>query len=307
MPDQKYRLVTRADFDGVVCGVLMNEMELIDDVLFVEPGAMQRGEVDVTGRDITTNLPYIKGVHLCFDHHMSELERVDEPGNRVIDPDAPSAARVVYRYYGGHVRFPEISTELMDAVDQADSAQYTVEDILAPARWTFLNFIMDPRTGLSRFKDFTIDNDQLMRDLMIYCRRHSIDEILHLPDLTERRELYYAHEENAEFQIRDHARIDGDVVVLDFHDQEVIYACNRFMVYALFPECGMSLHILPGSKDGTVQIAAGRSIIKRTNKVNIGSLMLEYGGGGHAAAGTCQVAAVDAERVVAEVVQRLNA
>ncbi|MGB0683314.1 MAG: exopolyphosphatase [Magnetovibrionaceae bacterium] len=307
MTEQTYRLITRADFDGIVSGVLFRELDIIDEVLFVEPKAMQDGEVQVSGRDITSNLPYVPGVHLCFDHHLSEAERLDDVPNRIIDPTAPSAARVVFNHYGGADRFPGISADLMDAVDKADSAQYTEDEILAPTGWTFLNFLVDPRSGLGRFKDFTIPTMELMKDLMYYCRNHTIDEILHLPDVEERRHLYYEQEERAEMQSRRVAKVIDNVVVLDFRDEDVIYACNRFLVYALYPQCNVSVHILPG--DGThdrTLIAVGGSIINRTLKTEIGPLMLEYGGGGHAAAGTCQVAVADVEKTVDAIVERLK-
>ena len=183
MSDNKYRLITRADFDGVVSGGLLIELDIIDDIVFAEPKDMQDGKVAVTSNDITTNLPYVEGVHLCFDHHLSETIRVGEKDNLIIDPDKPSAARVVYEHFGGREAFPDICEEMMAAVDQADSANYTEEDIFAPGPWTLLNFILDPRTGLSHFAEFTISNEQLMKDMMVYCRHHSVDEILKIPDV----------------------------------------------------------------------------------------------------------------------------
>lgn len=199
MTEQTYRLVTRADFDGVVAGGLLIEQGLIgDEVLFVEPREVQGGQVDITGRDITANLPYAENVHLCFDHHLSETVRVGEKENHVIDPNSPSAARVVYDYFGGESAFPHISTEMMAAVDQADSAQYSEQEILAPEGWTLLNFVMDPRTGLSNAGRFSISNNQLMKDMMVYCRRHPIGEILDLPDVVERVHQFWSDEEYAE-------------------------------------------------------------------------------------------------------------
>jgi len=163
----KYRLVTRSDFDGLVCAVLLRILDLIDDITFVHPKDVQDGVVEITERDILTNLPYAPGAHLIFDHHHSEtLRNTGDATNHIIDPNAPSAARVIYDYYGAAERFPEVSDELMRAVDQADSAQYTIEDILRPTGWTLLNFLMDSRTGLGRFREFRISNYQLMMLLM---------------------------------------------------------------------------------------------------------------------------------------------
>ena len=304
--DKKYRLVTRADFDGVVAGGLMIEMGLIDDVVFAEPKAMQDGLVKITGNDITTNLPYVEGVHLCFDHHISETERVGERDNHIIDPDAPSAARVVYNHFGGKEKFPAIPDELMEAVDKADSAQYSEEDILAPEPWTLLNYILDPRTGLSRFENFEISHEQLMKDMMVYVRHHPVDEILTIPDVEERTHLYLEHEEKFELQLRACSTIHDNAVVVDLRNEEQIYAGNRFTIYAVYPECNISIQ-LTNTEDGNKTImAVGKSILNRTNKVNIGSIMLEYGGGGHANAGTCQIENDRAEEVLAELVKRVN-
>jgi len=302
-----FRLVTRADFDGIVSAVLLRERGLIDEVDFARPNDMQAGRVPVTDRDITSNLPYVEGVHLAFDHHASEVTRVGARDNLVIDGKAPSAARVIYEYYGGREGFPEINPEMIEAVDKADSADYDEMDILAPDRWTMLNFVVDPRTGLHRFGDFAISNDQLMRDLTHYCRRHSIDEILHIPDVEERVHLYLDHKEKAEHQTRRHARMQGNLVIVDFRSEAFLYACNRFMVYALFPEANISLYLLPGSREGLIEIAVGRSIINRTSRTDVGHLMLEYGGGGHATAGTCQVGASEADEVVAVLADRIVA
>jgi nanoRNase/pAp phosphatase (c-di-AMP/oligoRNAs hydrolase) len=308
MTDKKFRLVTRADFDGIVCGSLLMELDLIDDVLFAEPKDMQDGVVPVSGRDITANLPYREEVHLCFDHHVSELTRVGKQGNHVIDPKAPSTARVIYEYYGGSARFPLIGADMMDAVDKADSAQYEEGDILAPTGWTLLNFIMDPRTGLARFKNFRVPNEEMMKDLMVYCRRHSLREILELPDIVERVHTYIEHDEASEHQLRRCSRMEGHVAVTDLRNEPVIYACNRFMVYAMNPGAKVSIQVTREENDGPRTIlAVGKSILDRSSKTEVGPLMLEYGGGGHAGAGTCRVPHADADRVLAELIERINA
>ncbi|MFS2009546.1 exopolyphosphatase [Azospirillum sp. CT11-132] len=303
----KYRLVTRSDFDGLVCAVLLKELGILDEIKFVHPKDMQDGKVEITGRDITTNLPYVEGAHLVFDHHLSETMRVGEKPNHIIDPKAPSAARVVYDYYGGKERFPTISDEMMLAVDQADSAQYQRDDILNPTGWTLLNFIMDARTGLGRFRDFRVSNYQLMMDLIDYCRSHSIAQILELPDVKERVELYTQHAELFVDQLKRCATVRGNVVVLDLRKEETIYAGNRFMIYALFPDTNVSIHVLWGLKQQNTVLACGKSILNRSSKTDIGPLMLQYGGGGHQAAGTCQVDNDRAEEVLEAIVARMRA
>lgn len=303
----KYRLVTRSDFDGLVCAVLLKELDLLDEIKFVHPKDMQDGKIAINDRDITTNLPYVDGAHLVFDHHLSETIRVGKKPNYIIDPSAPSAARVVYNYYGGKERFPTISDEMMRAVDQADSARYDKDDILVPADWTLLNFIMDARTGLGRFREFRVSNYQLMMDLIEYCGKHSIAQILALPDVVERVELYTQHTDQFVDQLKRCSTLHGNVVVLDLRNEETIFAGNRFMIYALYPDTNVSIHVLWGLKQQNTVLACGKSIINRSSKTDIGPLMLEYGGGGHQAAGTCQVPNDQAAEALGAIVARLQA
>lgn len=236
MSQPTYRLITRSDFDGLVCAVLLNELKLIDEIKFVHPKDMQDGKIEVSSRDITTNLPYVPGVHLAFDHHASEtLRNTGERPNHVIDAHAPSAARVVYDHYGGAKAFPRIAPDMMAAVDKADAAQFTRDEILAPTGWVLLNYLMDARTGLGRFRNFRISNYQLMMDLIAYCADHGIHDILGLPDVKERVEVYFEHAERAKEQIRRCSTVHGKLVVLDLRGEETIWATNRFMIYALFP------------------------------------------------------------------------
>jgi nanoRNase/pAp phosphatase (c-di-AMP/oligoRNAs hydrolase) len=308
MSAQKYRLVTRSDFDGLVCAVLLNELDMIDDIKFVHPKDMQDGKVEISARDITTNLPFVPGVHLAFDHHLSETYR--NPGerpNHIIYPDAPSAARVVFEHYGGKSRFPAAFLKMMDAVDKGDSAQFTRDEILNPTNWVLLNYLMDSRTGLGRFREFRVSNYQLMMDLIKYCRDHGIDDILQLPDVKERVELYFDHAEKAKDQLKRCSTVHKNLVVLDLRNEEMIYATNRFTIYALFPETNISIHVLWGVQKQNTVFATGKSIINRSSNTNIGELMLKYGGGGHENAGTCQIENDKAEAVLKELVAKINA
>jgi nanoRNase/pAp phosphatase (c-di-AMP/oligoRNAs hydrolase) len=305
---ERFRLVTRSDFDGLVCAALLKQLDMLDDIKFVHPKDMQDGKVEIGPRDITTNLPYVPGAYLAFDHHASEATRVGSPHeNHVIDPSAMSAARVVYDYFGGAGRFTGISEEMMEAVDKADAAQFSESEILEPTGWIFLSFLMDPRTGLGRFREFRISNYDLMMQLIDDCTRLSIDEILETPDVKERVELYRAHADEAAEQIRRCSRVHGNLVVLDLRDEEVIHPTNRFTLYALFPEQNISIHVLWGLKQQNTVFATGKSIINRSSKTDVGSLMLGYGGGGHNAAGTCQIPNQDAERVLGELMERITA
>jgi nanoRNase/pAp phosphatase (c-di-AMP/oligoRNAs hydrolase) len=308
MTVEKYRLVTRSDFDGLVCAVLLRELDLIDDIAFVHPKDVQDGVVDITERDILTNLPYAPDAHVVFDHHSSESQRTGGMAtNHVIAPDAPSAARVVYEHFGGAKAFPRVTEELMRAVDQADSADYALHDILEPRDWTLLNFLMDSRTGLGRFRDFRISNYQLMMQLIEeVLEQESVAEILAEPDVAERVQLF--EEQTALFieQLRRVSTVVGDLVVVDLREEEIIHAGNRFMVYALFPQCRVSAHLIWGKQRQNMVIAVGKSILDRTSPVDIGALMLRYDGGGHRNAGTCQIAPEEADLVLSEIAAAMN-
>lgn len=305
---QQYRLLTRSDFDGLVCAILLKELGMLGEIKFVHPKDVQDGAIDVTEHDILTNLPYVEGCHLCFDHHSSEEIRQagESRENNILSPDADSAARVVYEYYGGNERFPDISAEMMDAVDKADAARFTKEDVLHPTGWELLSFLMDARTGLGRFREFRVSNYQLMMDLVEYCKDHTIEQILALADVAERVELFRAHELDAKEQIQHCASVIGNLVVLDLRQEETIFAINRFMVYSLFPECSISMHCLWGRNKENTVFTIGKSIFDRTCSTDVGQLCLKYGGGGHEAAGTCQVAHEDADRVQQELIDQID-
>ncbi|MBR6025872.1 MAG: exopolyphosphatase, partial [Firmicutes bacterium] len=245
------RLVTRSDFDGLACAMMLKQLGLIEEIKFVHPKDVQDGKIDLDANDITTNLPYDPRVGLAFDHHESEVDRlkaVETGGKLIIDEKARSAARVVYDYYGGAKAFPGISEELMTAVDKGDSADFTLEEVLHPTGWCLLHFIMDARTGLGRFHDFRLSNYDLMMELIDYCPNHSIDEILALPDVKERVDLYFDQEKLFEEQLRRIVKVHGKVAVIDLRNEEVIHAGNRFIIYALYPETEISIHVAWGFK-----------------------------------------------------------
>lgn len=310
MPEEgkKYRLITRSDMDGLVCGVLLKELDMIDEVTFAHPKDMQDGLVEVTSDDITTNLPYVDGVYIAFDHHASETKRVSgDVSNHIIDANAPSAARVVYEYFGGKDAFPNISEDMMAAVDKADAAQFSKEDILDPKGWELLSFIMDARTGLGRFRDFNISNYQLMMKLIDYCRDHQdIDEILQLPDVKERVDLFFEHQSKFKEQIERCSEVHDNLVILDLRQEETIWAGNRFVIYAVYPQCNISIHAMWGKNKQNTVFAVGKSILNRTSNTNVGELCLGYGGGGHNAAGTCQVDNLKAEEKLEEIIKKIT-
>ena len=307
--DKKMRLVTRSDFDGLACAMMLKELGMIEEIKFVHPKDVQDGKVELSANDVTTNLPYDPRVAIAFDHHESEIDRLkakETGGKLIIDPKARSAARVVYDYYGGKNTFRHISEELMAAVDKGDSADFTLDEVLHPEGWVLLHFLMDPRTGLGRFREFRISNYDLMMELIDYCMNNTIDAILALPDVAERVALYREQAELFEAQLKRIAKVEGKVVILDLRNEEIIHAGNRFMIYALYPETAVSVHVAWGFKKQNTAVMIGKSIFNKTSNVDIGELCLRYGGGGHRNAGTCQLENDAVDAALVDIVKALN-
>ena len=304
----KMRLVTRSDFDGLVCAMLLREKGLIGDIKFVHPKDVQDGKVEITSNDITTNLPYDPRVGLAFDHHESELSRndVDAIADQYVCLVAKSAARVVYEYYGGEQTFKTVSEEIMEAVDKGDSADFTIDEILNPTGWVLMNFLMDARTGLGRFHNFRISNYDLMMELIDYCTNHTIDEVLALPDVKERVDMYFEQQELFKQQLKDTIVIHDKVGVIDLRPLETIYTGNRFMVYALYPEIEISVHVAWGFKKQNTAVMIGKSIVNKAGTIDIGQLCLDYGGGGHPNAGTCQLDNDKVDAMLPDIISILN-
>ena len=301
------RLVTRSDFDGLICGMLLKEAGIIDSWTFVHPKDLQDGLFTPDKSDILANVPYVPGCGMWFDHHSSEADRVGWNADQVAGESrlAPSAARIIYEYYGGKERFP-LYDEMIEAIDKVDSGNLTREEILDPQRWILIGFLSDPRTGLGRFKQFRISNYQLMENLINHFRNMSVEEILQLPDIVERIELYNEQAELFKKMALEHSRVEDNVIVTDLRDVETIYTGNRFMIYSLFPEQNVSLWIVDGKQKQNVAIACGYSILNRSCQADIGKLMLSYGGGGHKQVGTCQAPYGDADRVIEELTEKLR-
>ena len=303
------RLVTRSDFDGLGCAAVLKEIGKIDDIKFVHPKDIQDGKIAIDSNDILANIPYVKGCGMWFDHHSSEEERREyDQFEGASDPEAPSAARVVYEYFGGKEKFNNNHLDnLVHAVDKADAASFTKEEILDPTGWVLLSFIMDPRTGLGRYHDYRISNYALMMDMIDYCRTMTDKEILEVPDVKERTERYIEQDKKFKEMLLANSRVEKNVIILDLRNQEEIFTGNRFLLYSLFPEQNISLQTMWGFKKQNIVITCGYSILKKDATVDVGSLMLEHGGGGHRQVGTCQVPVEDADKTIQKFIDILNA
>ena len=300
------RLLTRSDFDGLICAVLLKEAGVMDDWTFVHPKDVQDGKVQCGANDILANVPYAPGCGLWFDHHTSETERLGDIVFTGASKHYPSCARVIWEYYGGHKTFPERFDAMLEYVDRSDSGNLTPEDVARPEGWILLSFIMDPRTGLGRYRDYRISNYQLMMRLVDLCRHAPVEAILADADVAERVRRYFEQEELFAAMLRARSKLVGKVLLIDLREQEEIFTGNRFTAYALFPQCNVSVQVIWGKARQNVVITAGKSIFDRSNPVDIGKLMLAYGGGGHRNVGTCQVPEAEAEQILADVVMVLN-
>ena len=292
------RLITRSDFDGLACGALLLEAGIIDSWKFAHPKDLQDGLIEITEDDCLANVPYVEGCGLWFDHHSSEHERNKLAGKYKGESRiTPSCARIIYDYYGGKERFSHFD-DMMEAVDKVDSGNLTIDEIQNPTGWILVGFLMDPRTGLGRWRNFTIPNYRLMEELMECCRTMDTDQILSLPDVVERIEVYHEQADKFKEMVLATTRVEGDVIISDLRNVDPIYSGNRFMIYSMYPEQNISVWIVNGKGGKGCSCAVGYSILNRTSNVDVGSLMLKYGGGGHKAVGTCQFSDEDmAEKV----------
>ncbi len=299
------RLLTRSDFDGLACGAVLKLLGVIDSWCFVHPKDVQDGKVDVSQDDVLANIPFAKGCGMWFDHHSSEFS--DSGRDRVVPGEsriAPSCARVIYDYYDGAAKLPQL-LELVEAADKVDSGSLTLDEVKNPSGWVLLGFIMDPRTGLGRFRNFTISNLELMVRLLDACAEMTIEEILALPDVKERVDLFFSETERFREMLYERSKTEQNVIVTDLRGVQEIHAGNRFLIYSLFPDQNVSVWIVDGRAKQNVSIAVGYSILTRTCKSDVGALMKRFGGGGHRAVGTCQVPYAEADASVAAIVDAL--
>ena len=305
------RLLTRSDFDGSVCAALLQELGLADKIVYIHPKDLQDNKIEVTEDDIIANVPFVEGCGLWFDHHSSEHERLELAGKfKGASELAPSTAQVIYDYYKKDKNFAgklEKFENLIKIAGIVDSARFSSEDILNPTGWIMLAFIADPRTGLGYRRSFRISNFELMKKLPELLRSNTVEEILSLPDFQERIRVY--HEETSRYKalLARHTRIEGDAIIINFQGVDEIPVGNRFLEYVLYPEQSISIRLVDGRNKEFAMISVGHSIINRASAVDVGSMVLKYGGGGHKQVGTCQVKYEDAERIIDEMLQVINA
>ncbi|PID42150.1 MAG: exopolyphosphatase [Proteobacteria bacterium] len=303
-----YRLITLANLDGVVCAALLKELDMIDRVEFTNPASILGERFHVGHRDITANLPFRRSAHLAFDHYSSERERRSHKilANHINSPGSPTCGRIIYRYFGEKEAFPDFPQDMLEGSDKGSSASFTKEEIISPQGWDLLFVLLNPRTGMQKMKSLQFSHESTLYKLVDYSRRHTIDQILALPEIVERKNLYREHQKSFEQQIKQCAVDYGNIVVLDQRKMDASYVGNRFLIYCIFPECKLSIHINALPESDKVEFAIGKSILDRKAPVNVGNLALQFGGGGHTNAGAFRADADDTDNIVEQLIKTLK-
>jgi nanoRNase/pAp phosphatase (c-di-AMP/oligoRNAs hydrolase) len=290
------RIVTRADFDGIVCAALLYEAENITHpVNWAEPNDMQHKLVTIRHDDIIANLPYAEGCALWFDHHYTNQPNQPFRGLYRI---APSAARLVYEYY--KEKLQNDYTELIRHADDIDSANLTLEQVRHPENHPYLLISM---TISSRNKS----DEPYWNHLVQLLRATPIAQIItdkevktRCTETTKQNKLY-------EVLLRQHTRVHNRVAVSDFRSFEKSPDGNRFLVYSLFPEAMAAVKIRYALEDRQkVIVSVGHSIFNRTCQVNVGRMLAGFGGGGHAGAGATSIHKDQADKYIPNIIAILS-
>ena len=290
-----HRIVTRPDFDGIVCAVLLKDaLNISTEIYWVEPSEIQSGKAHIQDGDILSNLPYSPNCSLWFDHHISN--KPDHAFDGAFDV-APSAANVVYKHYQSKGLLNNQYDDLIFHTDIIDAALLNQDQVQYPENYPFILLSMTIQNH--EYADLAYWN--LLVDLL---KETPIDQILEYPEVKKRcKEVI---KENAEWEnhLVNHTRIEHKISITDFRSLEKVPSGNRFLSYSIFPETIASVKIRFDKPHGQiVQVNIGQSIFNRQCNVNIGKLLAQYGGGGHAGAGGCSLKADHAEQTIKEILQ----
>lgn len=277
------RLVTRGDLDGLTCAVLISLNEKIDKILLTHPQELTEGKVRIESSDIIANLPYQSGCGMWFDHHLHTASRsTPDEDFKGSFGQAPSAARLVYEYYDGPKRWPQFEA-LVEQTDRLDSANLTLDDIIDPQGYIKLGFTIDGRSGLGPFDEYFISLVQLLR------KSPPLDEVLFHPEVARRCRRLEEEDIQLHAALKEHSRVEDNVVLTDFRSLERVPVGNRFLVFALFPQINVAARVQWGARREFAMLTLGHSILNRTCQTNVGALAARYGGGGHQGAGSIKL------------------
>jgi hypothetical protein len=294
------RLVTRPDLDGLTCAVLLSRCETIDSVELVQPQDVTDRRVAIGPADVLANLPYHPSCGMWFDNHLlTDPKAMPPTGFRGRYGKAPSAARLVYEHYvPGRPDLARYET-LLAETDRLDSAQLTLEDVVAPSGYILVGLTLDARTGLGGPREYF--------DLLLPAvRERPMEEVVALPEVRERAARIRQQDQAFREAVLAHSRVDANVVVTDFRPLDAIPVGNRFLVFTLFPRATVAVRVQWGAGRQKVAVSTGRSIFNRTSRANLGVLMSLYGGGGHAGAGACTLPPETADARIVDIVSTLK-
>lgn len=292
------RLITRCDLDGLACAVLIGRNEEVDEILLAHPQEIADGKVDIGRNDILANLPFRSGCGLWFDHHMHTAAAAPAEPYKGVSGRAPSAARLVFEYYGGLTTMAEFE-ELVHETDRFDSADLDLDDILDPQGYVLLGFTLDARSGLGRTAEYFMT----VRELL--AAGTATAQVLEHPEVEERCRRLASEDTELHTALLANSHIEGNVLITDFRNLERVPVGNRFLVFALFPQINVAMRIQRDAGQSQVMVTLGHSIVNRSSTVNLGELAARYGGGGHRGAASIRLAG-DADAQLRNIVADLR-
>ena len=288
------RVVTRPDFDGVVCAVLlMDALQIAPPALWVQPSDMQHRRVDIQNGDVIANLPFHEKCTLWFDHHYSNQPKTPVDGVFKI---APSAAGLVYEYCRD--RLERNYAELVRQTDRIDSAELTLDEILHPENYPYVLLSM------------TITNHDPLEvrywdHLVALLRTRSMARVMDDPEVKRRCRRVETANISYEKALRTNTTLVDHISITDFRGLYPAPNGNRFLVYSLFPDCTVNVKIVYDEGD-LASIRVGHSILNRGCEVNVGKMLSAFEGGGHPGAGACRFAREKAPGYLKHIVQILQ-
>lgn len=289
------RIVTRPDFDGIVCAVLLSDIVgATTPIKWAEPNAVQNRQVEIKKGDIIANLAYHENCSLWFDHHLSNQIPGSFNGAFRI---APSAARVVFNYYKG--KFKRDYGELVNETDKIDSANLSLDEVFHPENYSYISL------------DMTINcqnpaDEPYWNRIVELLGNYDINRVLDESEVKNR--IKKAVQKNKEYVrcLKAYSTREENVIITDFRPLKKAPSGNRFLVFCLFPEANVNVKIRYHDHDrDKVIVSVGHSIINRSCKVNCGILCSRFSGGGHKGAGSCSFPAGQAQKNLAAILDTL--
>jgi hypothetical protein len=289
------RIVTRPDFDGIVCAVLLFEaLAIKEPVVWVEPNDVQKGRVHIQNEDIVANLPYREGCALWFDHHFTN--QIDKPFKGAFRI-APSAAGIIFQYYQGS--FQRNYSQLVQAADKIDAANLTLDEVLHPEKYPYVLLSLTISNEIQ-------PNEPYWNRLVELLRAYDIHQVLKNAEVKQHCQTVVTQNDRYVDFLREHTRLHQHVSITDFRPLDNPPGGNRFLVYSLFPESAVNVRIrYEDSKRDVVVVNVGHSIFNPKCNVNVGLMLAQFDGGGHRGAGSTRGPSDKADEVIQQIINCL--